>query len=71
MQNCNFACHFAWVQNFAFTLREEHTLRLSESRVLREVFGTRRDEVTGEWKRLHNDGLKDLHCSPNIIWVSK
>jgi hypothetical protein len=39
-----------------------------ENRVLR-IFGPKRDEVTGEWRRLHNEELNDLYCSPNIIWV--
>jgi hypothetical protein len=38
-----------------------------ESRVVREIFGAKRDEVTGEWRRLHNVELHDLYCSPNII----
>jgi hypothetical protein len=39
--------------------------------VLRRIFGPRRDEVTGEWRRLHNEGLNDLYCSPNIVRVIK
>jgi len=42
-----------------------------ENRVLRGIFGPKRDEVTGEWIRLHNEELNDLHCSPNIVWVKK
>ena len=42
-----------------------------ENRVLRRVFGTKRDEVTGEWRKLHNEGLSDLYCSPNIVRVVK
>jgi len=48
-------------------LREEHRLRLFENRVLRRIFGSKRDEVTGEKSRLHNDGLYDLYCSSNIM----
>jgi len=39
--------------------------------MLRGIFGPRRDEVTGEWSRLHNEELNDLYCSPNIVWVIK
>jgi hypothetical protein len=37
--------------------------------VLRRIFGPKRDEVTGEWRKLHNEELNDLYCSPNIVWV--
>ena len=46
-------------------------LRVFEVMVLRRIFGPRRDEVTGEWRRLHNEELNDLHCSPNIVRVIK
>jgi len=46
-------------------------LRVFENRVLRRKFGPKRDEVTGEWKTLHNEQLNDLHSSPNIVRVSK
>ena len=52
-------------------MREEHRLRVFENRVLRRIFGPKRDEVTGEWRKLHNEGLNDLYSSPNIIWVIK
>jgi len=52
-------------------LREEHRLRLLESRVLRNIFGPKRDKVTGEWRRLHNEELLDLCLSPDIIQVIK
>ena len=42
-----------------------------ENMVLRRVFGPKRDEVTGEWRKLHNEELNDLHCSPNIVRVIK
>ena len=55
----------------SLTLREERKLRVFENMVLRRIFGPRRDEVTGEWRRLHNEELNDLYCSPNIVRVIK
>jgi hypothetical protein len=52
-------------------LREERRLRVSETRVLRRVFGRKRDEVTGEKRKLHNEELNDLYSSPNIVRVVK
>jgi hypothetical protein len=53
------------------TLREEHRLRVFENRVLRRVFGPKRDEVTGEWRKLHNEELCDLYSTPIIIRIIK
>jgi len=53
------------------TLREERKLRVFENMVLRRLFGPRRDEITEEWRRLHNEELNDLYCSPNIVRVIK
>jgi hypothetical protein len=52
-------------------LREEHRLGVFENRVLRKMFGPKRDEVTGEWRRLHNEELNDFYYSPNVIQVIK
>jgi hypothetical protein len=52
-------------------LREERRLRVFENRVLRRIFGPKRNEVTGEWKKLHNEELNNLYFSPNIVRVIK
>jgi hypothetical protein len=52
-------------------LREERRLRVFENRVLRRIFEPKRDEITGEWRRLHNEELYDLYCSSNIVRVMK
>jgi hypothetical protein len=51
--------------------REEHGLRVFENRVLRGIFGPKRDEETGEWRKLHNEGLRDLNSLPSIIRIIK
>jgi hypothetical protein len=48
-------------------LREEHRLSVFENRVLRRIYGPKRDEVTGEWRKLHNEELHNLYSSPDII----
>jgi len=58
-------------ETWSLTLREERRLRVFENRVLRRIFWPRRDEVTGEWRKLHNEELNDLYCSPNIVQVIK
>jgi hypothetical protein len=52
---------------WSLTLREEHRLRVFENRVLRRIFRSKRDEVMGEWRKLHNEKLHILYSSPNII----
>jgi hypothetical protein len=58
-------------ETWSLTLREKHRLSVFENRVLRRIFGPKRDEVTGEWRRLHNEERNDLYSSPNIIWFIK
>ena len=58
-------------ETWSLTLREERKLRVFENMVLRRIFGPRRDKVTGEWRRLHNEVLNDLYSSPNIVPVIK
>jgi hypothetical protein len=48
-------------------MREEHRLRVFENRVLKGIFGPKRDEVTGGWRKLHNEELHGLYSSPNVI----
>jgi hypothetical protein len=52
-------------------LREEHRLRVFENRVLRRIFGPKKDEVTGGWRKLHNEELHNLYSSPSIIRMIK
>ena len=58
-------------ETWSLKLREERKLRVFENKVLRRIFGPTRDEVTGEWRRLHNEELNDLYSSPNIVRVIK
>jgi len=53
-------------ETWSLTFREERKLRVFENRVLGRIFGPKRDEVTGEWRKLHNE---EVYSSPNIIWV--
>jgi hypothetical protein len=62
---------FYGCETWSLTLREEQRLRVFENTVLRRIFGPKRDEATGEWRRLHNEQLDDLYSSPNIIRVMK
>jgi hypothetical protein len=55
------------ILSWSLTLREEHRLKVFENRVLRRIFGLKRDEVTGDWRKLHNEELHNLYSSPNII----
>jgi len=55
----------------SLTLREERRLRVSGNRVLKRIFGPKRDEVKREWRKSHNEELNDLYSSPNIVRVIK
>jgi hypothetical protein len=58
-------------KTWSLTLRDEHRLRVFENRVLRRIFGRKRDEVMGEWRKLHHEELRDLYSSPSIIKLIK
>jgi len=58
-------------ETWSLTLRKERRVKLFENRVLRRIFGPKRDEVTGVWGKLHNEEHSDLYCSPNIVRVIK
>jgi hypothetical protein len=60
-----------WCETWSLTLREEHRLRVFENRMLRRIFGPKRDEVTGGWRKLHNEELHGLYSSPSIVKVIK
>jgi hypothetical protein len=62
---------FFFFETWSLTLRKESRLRVFGNRVLRRVFGPKRDEVTGKWRKLHNEKLNDLYSSPNIVWMIK
>ena len=58
-------------ETWSITLRKERRLRVFEHRVLRRIFEPKREQVTGKWRKLHNDQLNDLYCSPSIVRVIK
>jgi len=58
-------------ETLSLTLREERWLRVFDNRVPRRIFGSKRDEVTGDWRKLRNWELNDLYCSSNVIQVIK
>ena len=55
-------------ETWSLILREERRMKLFENRVLRRIFRPKRDKVTREWRKLHNEELNDLYCLPNIFW---
>jgi hypothetical protein len=60
--SCLYGC-----ETWSLTLREEHRLRVFENRILRRIFGRKRDEMTAEWRKLHTEELHNLYSSPDII----
>jgi hypothetical protein len=58
-------------ETWSLTLREEHTLRVFENRVLWRIFDPKRDEVTGDWRKLHNEEFHKFYSPPNIIRMIK
>jgi hypothetical protein len=66
-QTNSFALLLLLFKTWSLTLREEHRLRVFENRVLRRIFGPKRDEVTGGWRKLHNEELHGLYSSPSLL----
>jgi hypothetical protein len=58
-------------ETWSLTAREEHKLRMFENSVLRRIFGPKRDEMMGGWRKLHNEKLHNLYSSPSIIRIIK
>jgi hypothetical protein len=54
-------------ETWCLTLREEHKLRVFKNRVLSRIFGPKRDDVTGEWRKLHNEELHDFYSSSSVL----
>jgi hypothetical protein len=70
-QNNNFTCGMYGCETWTLTLREEHRLNVFENRVLRRIFGPKRYEMTGGWRKLHKQELHCLYSSPSIVRVIK
>jgi hypothetical protein len=58
-------------KTWSLILIQECRLKVFENRMLRRIFGSKRDEVIGVWRKLHNEKLNELYSTPNIIWVNK
>jgi hypothetical protein len=65
----NFACVLYVCETWSLTLWDEHTLRVLENKVLRKIYGPKWDELTGGWRKLHNEELCSLYSSPSIIRI--
>lgn len=71
MENYNLPILSCWCEIWSLTLREGHRLRVFENRVTRNIFGPRRDKITGDWRKLHSEDLHGLYHLPNNVWVIK
>jgi hypothetical protein len=71
MQNYNIFVVLYGCETWSLTLRKEHTLKVFHNRVLRIIFGPKRDEIIGDWRKLHNEELRKLFSSPSIIRMTK
>jgi hypothetical protein len=69
MEDYNFFCGSVWCKTWSLTLREDHRLRVFENKVLRGLFGPKRDEGTGEWRKPHNEELHDSYSLPSLIRI--
>jgi hypothetical protein len=65
------SCEYIGCETWSLTVREEHKLRVFENRVLKRIFGPKRDGVTGGWRKLNNEELHNLYSSPSIIRIIK
>jgi hypothetical protein len=71
VQNFNFACCFIWEWNLVAEIEEERRLMVFENRMLRRIFGSKSDEIPGEWQKLHNKEFYDLYSLPDIMRLIK